>query len=1585
MTTVLETLRGLTPDQRRGLVAVMARKGVDLFRDLPVSPARRGDPFPASHAQQRLWFLNRLDPQDPSYAVPGVFRLTGPLDVAALKAALDLLVRRHEALRTVFPERDGQPVQVIGEPYPVVLARRDLSALDGAERRARLEALCDAEAAAPFDLATGPLLRGSLLVVGADEHVLLLTLHHIAADGWSVERLMDELAVAYAALARGDTPVLPELPVQYADFALWQRLWMEHGDGKRQLAWWTERLTGESGPLELPVDRPRPARRDPMGGTVDTTLPAELARRLRGLAEARRATLVAVLLAGFLALLHRHGGGTDLRAGVPVAGRRKVELEGVVGLFVNTLVLRVAVDGRLGVGELIGRVQDAALAAQDHQDLPFDRLVEALNPERGGGHSPLVQVLFNHLGPGPVTARDLGDVRMVPVERERTAQKLDLTLTTREEPDGGLVASFGYRADIFERETVGGLARRYRSLLQQMVSEPLLTVGALDPLDEEEHRRVAGWSKSDALADGPSTLAELIDAQIRRVPQRAAVVQGGRAISFAELDRGAAGLAARLTAAGAGPGRPVLLLCGRTPDFVLGLLAILRTGAAFVPLEPDTPAERLARIAAISAAAVVLAAGVAPDLGLPVLGFRETDAFAATHVSPSAVPTAIHPSLPAYIVFTSGSTGEPKGVCVPHRAIASYVRGLLQWLRLPGEGSMAMVSTVAADLGHTVLFGALCSGRTLHLLDADEARDPLLFHAAMSKAAVDVLKIAPSHLESLLIPGRDAAAMPRQVLIMGGEPCSATLVARLRAARPECRLVNHYGPTETTVGVLTEQIAPDPSEPIPLGRPLPQATAWVLDADLNPLPPGAAGELHIGGVALADGYAGRPAMTAERFIPDPFGSPGARLYRSGDRVRHWPDGRLQFLGRVDQQVKIRGFRVEPGEVEAALRGIDGVRQAAVIVRHDRNGPQLVGYVVGTPDPAALRTLLRQRLPEAMVPAHIVPLAGLPVTANGKLDHKALPQPAVAGAPSAPPSTATERTVAAVWCDVLGVGQVGRDDDFFDIGGHSLSATRVVSRLRQILSAPVPLRSLFEARRLADFARAVETAGCDPTAETVLAPRPVAEGEGLPLSFAQERLWFFAQLAPDAAIYNIPGALRLRGALDGAALRATLTALAERHPVLRTRFEERSGGAVQVVEPAAAIPLELVDLSGLPGPAREPAVRQHAEAEARRPFDLTREPPLRAVLLRIGAEDHVMLVTLHHIAADGWSIRVLITEFGALYAALTSGTAAQLPDLPVSYGDFARWQRQRMESGHFARQLEHWRRHLGSDHTVLELPADGPRPEAGRGIGRHLLEQIDPALTRGLRALARSRGMTPFMLLLAAFAVVLHQRTGERRIRVGGDIANRNHDRLEGVVGFFVNQLVLQVEVDPAAPATALLEHCRRAIVDASDNQDLPFNRLVEELRPPRRGGRAPFFSVKLIYQDGVHALPVLPGLSVEPYPAGRHAAEIDLVVAFNNAPETLDARFTWPEGLFLPATIRSLFAAMRAVLAALAAHPEGGTAALVSAAAVAVSDTPGGGTAAAPTSPRPLRRAARATLPIRHPSEPAAPRAPHPPAGGESP
>lgn len=1574
MTRILQTLQSLPAEKRKALAVMMTRKGVDLFRDLPVTAVDRSQPLPLSYAQQRLWLVDQLEAEKGAYVVPGVFRLTGSLDPVGLEAALGDLLRRHEILRTRFPAADGNPLQVADVDPELNLRHWSVRDLCAGEREARIQAICDSEARAPFDLSTGPLVRCGLIEVDEHEHLLTLTLHHVVADGWSVDILLRDLGRFYSARVRGRSAALPDLEIHYADYALWQRFWMESGEAERQLQWWCARLGEDHAPIALPSDRPRPQRRSGKGGGLRLKVARDLAGRLAQQAERHRVTLSTVLLSALFVLLYRHGGQRRMVVGVPMAGRDRVEFESVVGLFVNTVPICAELDGRQSFAVLLAQIHAAFLEAQDHQALPFDLLVNRLQPERATAHSPLVQVLFNHISEPPAPVLEGLEVSLV--HQPRPAPKMDLTLTIESTGDAGLVVELDYSADIFDAETVSALARRYCRFLEEVAVRPASRIGEVDLLGAEERRQLgADWPCPTPLqreAAPAPTFPELFAEQARRFPDKPALVQGDVALTYAELQRRSDGLAGLLLDRGVGPGDNVILAGGRTPETVVGLLAVMKAGAAVVPVDPATTASRLAGIADICGAGLVLSADPLFATGLPVLSLDlPVDAASEQGFRTRSVDARRL----ACVIFTSGSTGVPKGVAVSHGALAAYLQGVSMRLALAPDASMAMVSTMAADLGHTVLFGALASGRTLHLFDDETARDPLLYAEAVRHHGIGIVKAVPSHLESLLIPGREAEAMPRDALILGGEACRSDLLGRLRAAAPECRIINHYGPTEATVGVVADDIptGPDVWESVPLGRPLPQAWCYVLDRDLNLVPPGVPGELCVAGDCLAQGYVAAPAATADRFVPNPFGGRGQRLYRTGDRVCWRADGRLHYLGRLDRQVKVRGFRVEPGEIEAFLSALPGVRQAVVVDQESKGEVRLVAYLAlqNSLDSTALQAVeraLKSGLPPQMQPAALVPIDAVPLTANGKIDRKALPAADLDRSNTdAALNTETERRIAEIWQEVLGVANVCADDGFFSLGGHSLSATHVVSRVRQAFSVSLPLRSLFESPYLKDFARAVDEAqkactdGRELQAESVETPGDLTEG--YPLSYAQERMWFFAQLEPKTAIYNIAAGLRLRGVLDSQALQNAFAALVGRHGALRTRFCQVDGEPRQFVEENVASPTARIDVSDLPPAIRLAAARRHAEEEARRPFDLEVAPLIRASLIRLSDRDHILLLTLHHIAADGWSIRVLTRDFQEIYRAERERRAPTLNPVPADYTQFAVQQHHYLESGAAQWQLAYWRRHLGTEHPVTTLPADGA-DEATNRLAVHHEFRLPVEATQCLRRFAARHQYTVFTLILAGFAVVLNQLTGERRLRFGGDIANRNDDRFTEVVGFFVNQLVLQIDVDPDSSIGALLDQCRRVVVDASEHQDLPFHHLVEALRPARRRGRSPFFNIKLIYQEGVHAMPDLPGLSVTPFPPGVQAAELELVVAVNNAPDGIQACFTVPEGLYRTGTIAAVFEQMAAVLEAMPAKAaRGRTAELVAVAeAVRVKRTNTGnlekGSASGPRRP-PIRRVAR--------------------------
>ncbi len=1518
MNNVLQSMQHLTPAQRKALVAVMAKKGIDLFRQLPIPRLERGAPLALSYAQQRLWFLQQLEPASAAYVIPGALRLTGALDEAALQAALDQLLARHEPLRTRIQAEAGVPMQQVDAPAPLQLTRWDLSALPVGEREIRLDQLLNAEAAKPFDLANDCLLRGALIKLAPNEQVLALTVHHIAADGWSINLLIQELTQLYPALRQGQPVQLPPAALQYADFALWQRHWLESGEGERQLSWWKQQLGDDHPPLALPFDCPRPAQRSERGGSLEFALPMAMVRQVEQVAERERVTVFSVLLSAFKVLLYRYSGQAAIAVGVPLAGRNRSELEALVGLFVNTQVLRSEVDGALPFATLLSRVHASAIDAQQYQDLPFEMLVDALQPERSSSHTPLFQVLFNHQRRGALAQRHLDEqLHMVLVERERRAQKFDLTLSTEHTTEGAIHASLGYSADVFQRATIERLRQHYLGVLAQVLAQPQRRLADVRLLDDEQQQHLLQWGQGQSIEQPVDSVLPLFDEQVRRQPAAIALMHGGQAYTFAWLDQAANRVAAQLLAQGCQPGERVPLLCGRCPALVVGLLAVLKVGAAYVPLEPDMPVGRLQQILADIRAQRVLAVGEHPQLAVPLL---RLDACMAASGNVAPVARTVHRQQAAYLIFTSGSTGRPKGVVISHGALANYVQGLLQRLALAPEASMAMVSTVAADLGHTVLFGALCAGRTLHLLDSDQARDPQLFADYLSQHRVGVLKIVPSHLHSLLVAGREAASLPWHALIMGGEACDPALLQRITQARPDCRVFNHYGPSETTVGVLAHPVHHVHVRP-PLGQPLAGSDVYVLDGDLNLLPVGVVGELYIGGAGLAEGYQGQPGQSAERFVPNPFGVPGSRLYRSGDRVRWNADGEVEYLGRQDHQVKVRGFRIELAEVQAQIAAQSAVRQCAVVLGEGR----LLAYVVLAADASlqAVKGALARQLPDYMQPAHWQVLDALPVTANGKLDRQALPAPVLQSAGYQAPSNTHEQALAQIWQDLLGLEHVSRDGHFFELGGHSLLATQMVARLREQLDVVLALREVFDTPRLDQLAARIGelTAGRGAAA----LPALVAQRRDgvLPLSLAQQRLWVVDRLSGGASdAYNMSGRLQLDGPLDRQRLTEALNLLVSRHEVLRSHFPEDDNGdpSTSILE-HLELDVPFADLSMLAADEREQLLRQASLDDARQPFDLLSGPLLRARLLRVGEQRHLLLFSLHHIVSDGWSVGILIREFAEAYRALGAGRAPQWQPLPLQYVDFALYQQRWLASDGFAQEREFWQARLAGAPKVLELPADFPRPAQASTEGAVHLLRISPEHYAQIEAHCRAQGATPFMWLLASFQWLLHRVAQCDDLLVGTDLAGRQHQALEGLIGFFVNVLPLRSRISPGMTFEALLAQARDSALAVFEHQQLPFDRIVDAVGVPRDRSRNPLVQVLFVLQNTPKGHFDIDGLHIQRLEALEHTSKFDMGLFLEPEDGGLLGRWTYASRLFSAARVQRLAQAWQQLIALAIASP----------------------------------------------------------------
>ncbi|HEX8273037.1 MAG TPA: amino acid adenylation domain-containing protein [Longimicrobiaceae bacterium] len=1522
---------------------------------VPVAAAPRSGPLPLSSGQLRLWLLEQRGGAPGVYNVPVAVRLSGALDAAALGRAVAGVARRHEALRTVFPRRDGEPTQVVLPAPATALRACDLSALPPAAREAEAARLLADAARTPFDLETGPLFRARLLRLDAREHVLLLEMHHVVTDGWSVGVIFRELAALYAAYAAGRPDPLPPPPLQYADFAAWQRDRLRGDALERLLAWWTRRLAGAPAALELPADRPRPPTQSFRGARHAFPVDPATAARLRELGRARGATPFVVLLAAFCALLARYTGAEDVVVGTPVAGRTRPELEGVVGFLVNTVALRADCSGDPTFGELLARARETALGAWEHQELPFEQLVEALDIPRDPGRNPVFQVMFA-LHDAPYRALSLPGVRVEPAEVAIRTAKLDLGWTAVDR-DGELAVTVEYATELFEADTVERMAGHFRALLKAAVADPDRRLSGLPLMDAAERARVVReWSATPA--EPPELpVHAMVAAQAARTPDAVAVEAGGERLRYAELEARADALALRLHALGAGPESRVGICLERSAEMVVALLAVLKAGGAYVPLDPEYPAERVAHMLADSGAAVLLTTArllaALPAFGgeivlvdtphppapSPTRGEGEHDstedgsavAVAGCSLFPVALHAARAPDEPcslslAYVIYTSGSTGTPKGVAIPHGALAGQIAWMLRAYPLTSADRVLQKTPFSFDASVWEFWAPLAAGATLVMAETGAHREPARLARILAGERVTVAQFVPSLLGALLEEDLSACAAVRRVFC-GGEALPGELAGRARAALG-AEVVNLYGPTEACINATAHAFGGEARRTVPIGRPVDGVRAYVRDDAGEPLPAGVPGELYLGGVQVARGYLGRPDATAERFVPDGIsGTAGARLYRTGDRARWLAGGVLEFLGRTDQQVKLRGFRVEPGEVEAALLAHPAVRAAAVAVRDGH----LAAYVVpGDAPPAAdgLRAWLGGRLPEPAVPTAFVFLDALPLTPSGKLDRAALPAPGRNGAgpdrPSAPPRTPTEEVLAGLWADVLGVERVGVHDGFFALGGHSLLAARVAARIRGAFGIDLPLRALFDAPTVAGLARRVEQAvrGGD-AAEPAPAPIRAADRAGpLPLSFQQRQLWVVERMGGAEGVYNVPLALRLSGRLDAAALERAVRELVRRHGVLRTVFPAAGGGEpVQAVLPAADRVVSTVDLAALPSGASEAEAERLVREQAWAPFDLERGPLFRAMLLRPDADDHVLLLRMHHAVTDEWSEGVLLRELGTLYAAFAEGRPGPLPAPPLRYADYAAWQRARLRGETLERLLGWWTRRLAGAPAALELPLDRPRPPVQSFRGARHDQMLDPEPAARLRALARRHGATPFMTLLAAFDVLLARCTGQADVVVGAPVAGRTRPELEEVVGFFVNTVVLRVDCAGDPSFAELLGRAREATLGGWEHQELPFERLVEALGAPRDAGRNPVYQVVFSYHAGSAAPPRLPGLEVRRLPLRPATAKFDL--ALHVVDDGAEVRFAWEYAadLFEPATIARMAEHLGVLLRGAAADP----------------------------------------------------------------
>ncbi|MBF6481229.1 non-ribosomal peptide synthetase, partial [Nocardia cyriacigeorgica] len=1627
-------------------VRALARRGTRAGH--PLVRRERPARIPLSPAQQRMWFLNRFLSEDTGVGdavdnIPVALRLTGELDREALAAALTDIVGRHETLRTVYPDGPEGPEQRIlpaaggHAAGPAIVLRTETAT--ATELSQRLTAL----AAEPFDLTTETPLRAALFTLAPTDHVLALVLHHISADGFSLGPLARDLMTAYSARRGGRAPVWDALPVQYADYTLWQHDRADSDEHRRALEHWRRTLDGLPEQLELPTDRPRPAVTSHRGATFRLRIDAELHSELRELARKRETTLFGTVHAALAVLLSRLSGSADIAIGTPVAGRGAPELDGLVGMFVNTLVLRTHIDTRLRFETLLDQVRAVDLDALSHAEVPFDQLVDLVAPTRARNRHPLFQVALTFQN-FALPALELPELTLRPIEFDAGAAKFDLQFTVREsDPDGradGMDIDITYATDLFDADTVAVLGRRFTQVLAAVAADATVVVGDIQMLSaEEQHRALYEWpvTGDDRAADG--TLAERFARAAALDPAAVAVRADHRTLTYAELDDWSNRLARRLIAAGVGPETLVAVALPRSAELVVALLAVVKAGGGYLPIDPAYPADRIeyvlddARpVCAITSATTELARGW---FGGPVIDIAVTDPADPENAGQGRCApigdadrrAPLDPAATAYVIYTSGSTGRPKGVVVPHRNVLRLLDNTQRHFEFGPSDVWTLFHSYAFDFSVWELWGALLHGGTLVVVDYYTSRSPQQFRELLAAEGVTVLNQTPSAFYQLAAadlaePAHDDLAL--RYVIFGGEALEPQrLTGWFARYQRTPRLVNMYGITETTVHVSYRPIEAGTGSASVIGGALPGLAVRLLDDRLRPVPVGVPGEIYVSGGQLARGYLGRPALTAARFVADPYAADGSLAYRSGDLARWTADGELEYLGRADQQVNLRGFRIELGEIEAALldeaalqdlsapadeaarpgtalpldrsalfdgaapgraalddgttgpaeasrpdeASVDGgpgdssrassgaalpggadsgragavpnagtngsaasaggravVREAAVVVRTDlADEARIVAYLVapGAVDLAALRQGLARRLPEHMVPAALVRVERIPLTVNGKLDRAALPAPVFEAAVFRAPTTPVEEIVATTFADVLGLDRVGLDDDFFALGGNSLSATQVAARLSAALDTDLGVRELFEASTVAALAaRAESRAGAGARAALVPQQRP----ELVPLSLAQQRMWFLNRFDPESAVDNIPAAVRLSGLLDRQALQIAVADVLARHESLRTFYPEVDGTAYQQAVPTAKV---IPDLS--PVEVTEAELPARVAELVRTGFDVTSEVPFRARLFEISPTEHVLALVVHHISADGFSMGPLTRDVMTAYGARVEGGEPAWRPLEVQYADFALWQREVLGSEDdpesvIAEQIDFWTRTLRGLPEQLDLPADRPRPAVASGQGATEVFEIDAQTHAALTELARTRGATLFMVTHAALAVLLSRLSGEGDIAIGTPVAGRGERALDDLIGMFVNTLVLRTEVDGGDTFTDLLRTVRSTDIAAFGHADLPFERLVEILNPARSQARHPLFQVMLSFQNTGQNSLELPGLTVSGVDLPIDVAKFDLqlVLSENGENGGITAELIYATDLFDAATMAQFGRRFNRLLAAVAAEPD---------------------------------------------------------------
>ncbi|RDS83647.1 amino acid adenylation domain-containing protein [Dyella monticola] len=1461
-----------------------------------VSTAVDYDPFadaalarvvPATASQREIWLAAKLEQEASlAYNESVSIRLCGELDVAALQAALQGVIDRHEALRATL-SADGNELCIATHVALDVVAH-DLSGLNETERNEKISAALGMAVGTPFDLEHGPLVRAHLLRLAEHEHLLIFTAHHIICDGWSFGVIVRDLAALYAQrLGQGGGAAPADA---FTDYAIAETMRAQTDSGRDDEQYWLSRFGGALPSLDLPTDGARRRHRSFASQREDRTLDAALIADIKRMGARRGASFYATLLAAFSALLHRLSAQDDVVVGIPSAGQAADGKNNLVGHCVNVLPLRTAIDSHAPFATVLDHLRGDLLDAFEHRQYTLGSLLGRLAMPRDPGRLPLVSVLFNLDQALDERTVSFPGLRFEFAGNARAYENFELFVNAVQVGDG-LRLECQYNSDLFRGETIRCWLDAYETLLRSAVATPDIAVQELSLLSEAAQRSIATLQPASTPYPEQKLAHEYFEQQADRVPHHAAVRDSARQLSYAQLEARANRLARVLRERGVARGDLVGIALARSADMVVAVLAVLKAGAGYVPLDPQFPADRLAFMADDAALASLIVDDVTPQaFQFPpsrVLSLKH-DADAIESASTARLPrddAAATPDSVAYVIFTSGSTGRPKGVRVPHRTTSNFLTGMQRVPGIAEDDRLVAVTTLSFDIAFMELMLPLSAGAEVIIADRDDVRDGAALRRLVEQSDATMMQATPSGWRILIEAGWHGRERFRA--ISGGEPLAVDLA---EALLQRCNEVwNGYGPTETTVYSTYWRVT-HPRAGIFIGRPVANTQIHVLDEQRAPCPLGVPGEIYIGGAGVTLGYLNRPELDAERFLPDPFVErSGARMYRTGDRGRWLANGMVEHLGRLDFQVKVRGYRIELGEIESVLADVPEVDRAVVIAREDRPGDvRLVAYVVMRDhagfDETGLREQLKRRLPDYMVPQHVIELSAIPLLPNGKTDRKALPAPHVHSVASETariaPRTDDERRVAAAMESVLSLPDLDVRDDFFALGGHSLLAAQLTARLNREFGITLSFRTLFDAPTIAELAAAIHAqvvSGATPAAQPITRR---ADQSRAPLSLMQSRLWSLEELQPGRVTYNAPSAHRLRGHLDEAAFQLALRALIQRQPILRTAFRRDGQAVEQIVASDIDVPLfPAEDLSGVPETEREAALMRRLQAITDTPFDLTQAPLFSARMFRLGDDDHVFFFMPHHIIWDGWSFDILYAELSSLYRAFVEGAPSPLAPLPVSYGDFAAWHTQWLEGPQFQTQLAYWRERLAQMADIRALPTDQPRRPGMSGIGRTEWIRVPKEATDAMHDVARAADATLNMTLLALYYVLLSGMAGENDLVVGTPVRARNQTEVESVMGYFNNLLPLHITVDTTLPFIDFVRYVKRAAIESFGHPDVPLEYLQRELRVGAGSG-AVLYQALFSFQDARQRIVDWGGLAHEQILLFQSGATEDLGLWF---------------------------------------------------------------------------------------------------------